>query len=210
MKLFIKLTFQKLLGDRHLIYRLPADKRCVALTFDDGPHPQHTPRVLDILREKGVRATFFLIGGHVERHPDLARRIVAEGHAVGMHTYSHYGHDRLTLERMKQDMAKTSAAFKAVLGSAPDIFRPPYGRLSWAELRYCMGCGIRTVMWDSNPQDYRKDGEDALRTRINALDLRGGNIILLHDDMPATVKTLPDVVNKVREAGLGFTTIGDE
>jgi hypothetical protein len=70
-----------------------------------------------------------------------------------------------------------------------------------------MGCGIRTVMWDSNPQDYRKDGEDALRARINALDLRGGNIILLHDDMPATVKVLPDVIRNIRMAGLSFGVI---
>lgn len=130
-----------------------------------------------------------------------------DGHALGMHTYSHYGHDRLTIEQKKEDMVKTQAAFKAVLGYSPDIFRPPMGRLSLAELIYCMKLSVRTVMWDVNPEDYKKEPQEVLRARVNGMRLQSGNIILFHDDMPATINVLPDIINKVREAGLSFGVI---
>jgi peptidoglycan-N-acetylglucosamine deacetylase len=207
MKLVFKLLLQKLFKNRYLVYRLPIDKRFVALTFDDGPHPVNTPLVLNVLRKYGVRATFFPVGSQVERYSDLARKILAEGHAVGMHSYSHIRADRMTLDQMKTDMGKVQAVFNAVLGSSPVIFRPPYGRLSWAQLRYCISCDIRTIMWDINPEDYKNDPEDVLRARINGLRLQSGNIVLLHDDMPTTVKVLPELIRKVREAGLSFVTL---
>jgi peptidoglycan/xylan/chitin deacetylase (PgdA/CDA1 family) len=205
--LLLKLSLQKLFGDRHLVYRLPADKQCVALTFDDGPHPVYTPLVLEVLRKNGIKATFFLIGNQVESHPDLARKILADGHAVGLHSYSHYGYEAMTYEQRTEDMARDQLAFKTVLGFSPAIFRPPHGHLSLTKLIYCIKNSIRTIMWDVDPEDYKKEGEDLLRMKINGMKLQSGSIILLHDDNPATVNVLLDIIKKVREAGFSFGTI---
>jgi peptidoglycan-N-acetylglucosamine deacetylase len=209
MKLFLKFTLQKLLGDRHLIYRLPADKQYVALTFDDGPNAKYTPMILELLQKHGVKATFFMIGKQVERHPDLARKILADGHAVGLHSYSHYRYKTMTSDQKAADMASDQRAFQAVLGFSPRIYRPPNGRLSLAKLLYCMKKAIKTVLWDIDSGDHKKDGEDLLRKRINDMKLQNGNIILFHDDNQATIDVLPDLIKKAREVGLGFTTIGD-
>jgi peptidoglycan/xylan/chitin deacetylase (PgdA/CDA1 family) len=207
IKLFCKLALQKLVGERHLVYRMPMANPCVALTFDDGPHPEFTPLVLDILRKADVKATFFLVGKQVERYPDLARKLLADGHALGMHTYSHCKRDRVTFKQKKEDLAKTQAAFKMVFGSASNIFRPPHGRLSLAELIFCMKRFIRTVMWDADPEDYRKKSEDVLRTRIGNMKLVNGSIILLHDDHQVTISILPELIRKVRRDGFSFGVI---
>jgi peptidoglycan-N-acetylglucosamine deacetylase len=207
IKLFLKLVLQKLVGDRHLVYRLPADKQCVALTFDDGPLPGYTPLVLEVLRKNGVKATFFLIGNQLELYPDLTRKILADGHSVGLHAYSHNKYGAMTFDQRTEDMVRNQKAFNAILGFSPRIFRPPMGRLSWAELIYCIKNSISTILWDVDSEDHKKDGEDLLRKRIKEIKLHNGSILLFHDDNQATVHVLPDLIRKVREAGFSFGVI---
>jgi peptidoglycan/xylan/chitin deacetylase (PgdA/CDA1 family) len=168
----------------------------VYLTFDDGPHPVHTPGVLDALSRYGAHATFFQIGSCVASHPELTRRAVAEGHAVGNHTWSHPDLSQLDRAAFAAEIGPTSAALTEILGQAPTLFRPPYGRLSGTTREDAAEAGLETVLWDVDPEDWDCPGVDAIVSRV--LDnVRPGSIVLLHDgggDRSQTVAALGQIL----------------
>lgn len=186
----------------------------VSLTFDDGPSPD-TARILDVLREKEVRATFFLCGANVERYPELARRIVAEGHALGNHTWSHrYLHLR-TRADIAGEIDRTQDAIERVTGVRPVWFRPPHG-VRWFPLWDVLEeRGMTLVLWNSFPQEGASPARDIVaRARKR---LKPGAIILLHDakeTLPAgrngratTVEALPEIIDAARGAGYRFAPL---
>jgi peptidoglycan/xylan/chitin deacetylase (PgdA/CDA1 family) len=153
----------------------------VALTFDDGPHPEGTPAVLEVLAAAGARATFFLIGEQVERRPELAARILSEGHAVALHGYRHRLQLRLTPAAVAQDLQRGAAAIEDAAGMAPAWHRPPYGIYSPAGLRAARQAGLSPLLWSRWGKDWRKfttPGRIARRATRGAI---GGDVILLHD-----------------------------
>jgi peptidoglycan/xylan/chitin deacetylase (PgdA/CDA1 family) len=163
-------------------WRLPAGDPAVALTFDDGPHPEITPRVLDLLAAAGQHATFFCIGEHVERHPQLVRRILAEGHALGLHSHTHSRWFNTWLPgRVSADLRRAAEVCAAATGvAAPRLFRPPVGlknpmlAIAVAEL------GLRTVTWSCRGMDTTQPPVELLLQRLVA-GLAPRAIILLHD-----------------------------
>ena len=153
----------------------------VALTFDDGPHPEGTPAVLDLLACAGARAAFFVIGEQVERRPDLVARIAAEGHLVAVHGYRHRLQPWLTPAQVRQDLARAVTAVQDATGQRPRWHRPPYGIYSSAGLRAAIDAGLRPLLWSRWGKDWRR-----LTTpgRIAERSLRAvlpGDVILLHD-----------------------------
>jgi peptidoglycan-N-acetylglucosamine deacetylase len=153
----------------------------VALTFDDGPHPEGTPAVLEVLDEAGIKATFFLVGEQVERRPALAAEIAARGHVVGLHGHRHRPQPALSARAVAEDLERGAAAVEAASGVAPGWHRPPYGLYSPAGLRLVRGRGLRPLLWSRWGKDWRR-----LTTpeRITARASRGvhpGDVILLHD-----------------------------
>ncbi len=153
----------------------------VALTFDDGPHPEGTPAVLDVLARADARATFFLVGEQVERRPELAAEIVAAGHAVALHGYRHRLQLRMTAGAVAADLARGAALIGEATGRAPRLHRPPYGVYSPAGLRAARELGLDPLLWSRWGKDWRK-----LTTprRIAARATQGviaGDVILLHD-----------------------------
>lgn len=177
-----------------------------ALTFDDGPSPD-TARILDILREKNVRATFFLCGAAVERYPDLAQRIVAEGHALGNHTFSHPHLHLKSRAAIASEIDRAQDAIERVTGVRPRYFRPPYG-VRWFPLWELLRERDMTLaLWNSFPQ------ERAIAR------LKPGAIILLHDGKealppgqdgrPATVEALPRIIDGARKTGYHFVLLPD-
>jgi peptidoglycan/xylan/chitin deacetylase (PgdA/CDA1 family) len=153
----------------------------VALTFDDGPHPEGTVSVLEVLARAGARATFFLVGEQVERRPALAAEIAAAGHLVALHGYRHRLQTRLSGEQVRDDLARGIGAIVDAVGSEPVWHRPPYGIYSPAGLRAARSAGLRPLLWSRCGKDWRK-----LTTpgRIAGRALRGvlpGDVILLHD-----------------------------
>jgi peptidoglycan/xylan/chitin deacetylase (PgdA/CDA1 family) len=181
-----------------------------ALTFDDGPHAQGTPAVLELLAAAGVHATFFLVGEQVRRNPSLAREIVAAGHGVGVHCERHRNLLRLTPAQTRRDIESAEAVIAEATGLAPALYRPPYGVLNAAALRLARTRGWRTLLWSHWGRDWeRRATPQSIAARVT--DGAGaGAVLLLHDadDYSApgswqrTVAALPRVLATLAERGL--------
>ena len=153
----------------------------VVLTFDDGPHPQGTPAVLEALREAGAPATFFLAGEQVERRPALAAEIVAAGHRVELHCHRHRNQLRLTLRQLLDDAERGRAAIEEAGGQPIADYRPPYGIFSASGLRAVLRRGWRPVLWSQWGRDWTRGATAESIARKSTAALRGGDVILLHD-----------------------------
>jgi peptidoglycan/xylan/chitin deacetylase (PgdA/CDA1 family) len=152
----------------------------VALTFDDGPHPVGTPMVLDALARLGWTATFFLLGSQVDRHPEVARSIVAAGHEVGVHGYEHHNHLARSGRWARHDLGRACGQIAAVTGVRPRWFRPPYGVLSAGSLRAAAQLDVTPVLWTSWGRDW--EGPPAASVLTHLLrSLDEGGTVLLHD-----------------------------
>jgi peptidoglycan-N-acetylglucosamine deacetylase len=180
-----------------------AGERVVSLTFDDGPHRTYTPQVLDVLARHGVKATFFLLGSEAERHPDLVRRIAAEGHAVANHTWDHPDLRRLDADAFGRQVDRTNDVLQELTGVRPTCVRPPFGRADGTVGERLARRGLASVVWTGDSRDFEKPGADT----IVASALRGlqpGGVILLHDGggrREQTVQALPRIIEGIRAAG---------
>ncbi len=194
-----------------LYHQGAADKTKVAITFDDGPDPVWTPRVLDLLAARGVKATFFVVGRNAEEHPDLIRRIVAEGHEIGNHSYTHGNLAEMPEWRQRLELGATERLIEAETGRRTTLFRPPYNAdatpsdlaelapLAFAEKEL----GYTVVLEKIDPQDWARPGADVILQRVKE-QRRGGSIILLHDaggDRSQTLAALPLILDWLVERG---------
>ena len=153
----------------------------VALTFDDGPHPEGTPAILAILAQNDVSATFFLVGEQVVRRPELAAEIRAAGHAIGLHGYRHRCQLRLSGADVVQDYHRGIAAIEDATGATPQRHRPPYGIYSGAGLEAAQGQGLKPLLWSKWGKDWRKfTTPERIAARATS-DVARGDVILLHD-----------------------------
>jgi peptidoglycan/xylan/chitin deacetylase (PgdA/CDA1 family) len=153
----------------------------VAITFDDGPHPEGTPAILEILAATGARATFFVVGEQVQRRPELARRILDEGHALALHGHRHQLQLRLTCAQLESDLQRGAAAIEAATGTDVHFHRPPYGIYSAAGLRAVRERGMRPLLWSTWGKDWRKlTTPERIAARVTRA-LEPGAVILLHD-----------------------------
>jgi peptidoglycan-N-acetylglucosamine deacetylase len=153
----------------------------VAVTFDDGPHPEGTPAVLDVLAAAGARATFFLIGEQVERRPELAARIVAEGHLVALHGYRHRLQLRVSPRAVAEDTQNGAAVIEQATGAPPTWHRPPYGIYSPAGLHAAREAGLQPLLWSRWGKDWRKFTTPGRIVARATRAVVGGDVILLHD-----------------------------
>jgi peptidoglycan/xylan/chitin deacetylase (PgdA/CDA1 family) len=153
----------------------------VALTFDDGPHPEGTPAILAILAEADIKATFFLIGEQVERRPALAAEIVAAGHIVGLHGHRHRCQLWLTAEEVAEDYRRGAATIAAATRRSPELHRPPYGIYSQAGLRAARADQLRPLLWSKWGKDWRKFTTPRRIAARATGEIAGGDVILLHD-----------------------------
>ena len=191
------------------IVRGPRWARGVVLTFDDGPHPHWTPRVLDILQARGARATFFVVGRKAEEHPEVVRAILARGHEVGLHSYAH---DRLfalrSRRRVCHDLERGIAALEQVTGRRPALFRPPIGHTNPIVARAASRLDLTVVGWTIGGRDGVASAKpDDVAARVRP-ELRDGTIVLLHDAPergdrePAAVRALPTILDAIADQGL--------
>lgn len=168
------------------------------LTFDDGPHPVHTPKILDWLKANDLHATFFLVGENVGRHPALVQRIVAEGHHVGNHTWSHPKLTVMSDTLVRDQIQRTHDAIVKACGQAPTVFRPPYGALSarqraWIEKEF----RYQTLLWDIDTLDWTQTTSTAIAARIqHGLKADSANVILAHDIHPRILPALESLLPK--------------
>jgi peptidoglycan/xylan/chitin deacetylase (PgdA/CDA1 family) len=190
------------------------DKPLVALTFDDGPST-FTRQILDTLSKYDVKATFFLVGLNVERHPDIAKRIVAEGHTVGNHTYSHpfWGPVEMP-DKIRTELDKAASAIRKACGVDPEYFRPPHGWRSPWMMSLARQEHYTVVTWTVSPDDWQRVSAKTIEQRVLS-KTGGGSIILLHDGMETrpnpqrqcTVQALPNIIRDLKDRGYSFVTI---
>jgi len=189
----------------------PSGSKLVALTFDDGPWPGQTEAVLEILARERVRATFFMLGLRVQRAPDLARRVVAEGHVVGNHTQSHTLLARAPLARIRYEMATGETVIKRYTGVEPTWFRAPGGSVSPAVKAQAKALGERMAGWGIDPGDWKRPPARFIVQRVVAA-ARPGAIILLHDgggDRKQTIDALPAIIGQLKAQGYTFVTLDE-
>ncbi|GIV15948.1 MAG: hypothetical protein KatS3mg022_1383 [Armatimonadota bacterium] len=188
------------------IYRGNPARKWIALTFDDGPHPYHTPVLLSTLRRLKVRATFFVVGKNVDRYPYLVRQMVKDGHEVENHTYNHLRLSQLPLGIVQEEIEAGAAAIWRATGHLPRFVRPPGGMVNHSVRQVAQFDGYVTVMWTIDPADYERPDVRTLRQRLFA-GVRPGSIILLHEKVPQTVEILPEFVREMRRQGYEFVTV---
>lgn len=176
-------------------------KRCVALTFDDGPSAQLTPKILKILREHHVHATFFLVGKRAQAHPNVVRAIVADGNAIGNHSWSHPFMAHLSESAQKHQILRTNVLLeKIVPGYHVDLFRPPYGSVNQSLRNILDRNGMVLVWWNVDDQDYLKRTPKQLRHTVFD-EIENDSIILMHDIHANTVEALPAELNELQNRG---------
>jgi peptidoglycan-N-acetylglucosamine deacetylase len=183
----------------------------VALTFDDGPHPEGTPAVLDVLEEAGIAATFFLVGEQVERRPALAAEIASRGHVVALHGYRHRPQPAMNARAVRDDLTRGTAAISEATGVEPTWHRPPYGLYSPAGLDAARGRGLKPILWSRWGKDWRRlTTPERIATRVTR-DLHPGDVILLHDadfysskgSHQRTVRALTLIVRELKRQKIG-------
>ena len=190
----------------------PGNRREVALTFDDAPDDVFTPMVLDVLKREGVKATFFCVGNRIEKHPDVMRRIVAEGHVVGNHSYSHANLPRLSDEKFREEIRKTDELIRKFTGYTPSFVRPPYGNITEEQIKWLASQKRKIVGWNVDSLDWKSLSREEVKTNILA-HVKPGAIILQHsaggtgEDLTGTVEALPEVIRKLRADGVEFVTV---
>ena len=198
------------LADAFGITRRLSDGTGVGLTFDDGPHPEGTPMVLEILARTGARATFFLVGEQVRRRPALAAEIVSAGHAVALHGDRHRWQPRLSERELAADLERGREAIVQATGVVPSLHRPPYGSYSAGGLRAARAAGLRPLLWSRWGKDWRKFTTPARITTRATRALVPGDVILLHDadfysarySHRRTVLAVPAIICALRLRGL--------
>lgn len=200
-----------------IIRRGPAEF-VVALTFDDGPSPEYTPLILDVLKKYDIKATFFLVGKHVEKYPEVARRILNEGHEIGNHTYNHRDLVPSSKRKLIREVLKGQEAIENVLGVFPVYFRPPRGIYSEAVRQFVVSRGFKMVLWSVSGVDWAGTPAKVVARRILRF-VHPGAIILLHDSGALirseghsrmnTVKALELIIPKLLNWGYRFVTISE-
>ena len=177
-------------------------RRSVALTFDDGPHPDKTPGILEILKEKNVKATFFVIGKNAEKYPDLLRQIDDNGHFIANHSYSHsYLIAFFSKGRLSKDLARCNEIIFQAIGKTPIFFRPPFGVTNPRYKRALTENGLQSIGWSLRSLDTRA------KTKYQVIDkvisnLKRGDIVLLHDHLSVTADALEDIIEHINTKGI--------
>jgi peptidoglycan-N-acetylglucosamine deacetylase len=200
--------------------RAPAPRGRVALTFDDGPDPEFTPAVLDVLAQYGVKATFFMIGSRVERDPELVRRLVAEGHEIGNHSFSHPDFGRIADRNANLEIRATNLLLASVTGRSTLLFRPPFraddtpqSQEDLLGIEAAMRNGMTTVASTIDPRDWERPGSTAIVERVlGQATADGSGVVLLHDgggDRSQTVQALRSILPGLRDRGFTFVQVHD-
>lgn len=194
-------------GTKDSYSRVSTSLPFVALTFDDGPHKTNTPRLLDILKSRDVKATFYVVGTNARRYPEIMRRIIAEGHEIGNHTVTHGNLTKMSQSQVRKELSVAHEAIVSATGVAPRTMRPPYGAItssqkSWIRKEF----GYPTILWSVDPEDWKKPGSSVVASRLVS-GARPGGILLAHDIHAPTVDAMPSAIDQLLRKGFQFVTV---
>lgn len=191
------------------ISRVAVPERVVALTFDDGPHPSLTPRLLDILKAEGAKATFFVLGTNARRYPDIIRRAVEEGHEVANHSTSHPVLSKSGASKIAYELETCAQAVKDACGVAPKVMRPPYGAMTTAQRQAAYNkYGYHIIFWDVDPLDWKKPGPSVVANRL-IQGAKPGSVLLSHDIHAGTIEAMPAAIRGLKANGYRLVTVSE-
>lgn len=195
-------------GHRFLAYTSAnVDGPYIALTFDDGPNPETTPKLLKILDARGIKATFFVVGTRAAENPELLRRMAADGHEIGNHSWNHPQLPKVSVEEADRQITQASAAIQAATGKEPIYLRPPYGAMNNTLRKHLEDkFGLTMVYWSADSLDWKNRDAQAIYDKVMA-QTRPGGIILMHDIHATTVAAVPRVVDALIAKGYKFVTV---
>jgi len=210
---------QAVLVRRDTFYKLKDSKeKLIALTFDDGPSPVWTPKVLEQLKNVGVKATFFMTGEHVLSYPGVARSVAEDGHEIGNHSYGHQVLVYFTDSELTREIKDTERVIREATGVTTQYFRPPKAWLFAREKEKIRAMGYKIILWSLNSKDWVNFSDKYLLSYLVG-NIRPGDILLFHDsggafkteggDRQQTIRTVPLLVEKMREKGFKFVTVGE-
>jgi peptidoglycan-N-acetylglucosamine deacetylase len=196
--------------------RLDRKSRKLALTYDDGPNDPHTFKLLEVLAKHDVRATFFLIGRHVEKRPDIVRQLAQSGHVIGNHTYTHPNLIFCSAAQTKIQIQECTAALTEAVGDHSRLFRPPFGGRRPSTLRVVRSLGLQPVMWNITGWDWKAPPAEQIVQKVSS-KIRGGDVILLHDgddgkmgaDRSQTVIATDRLIERYKNEGYEFVTVAE-
>lgn len=199
-----------------VFYNMQTTQKIVALTFDDGPNPPYTEQLLDVLKENHVSATFFLIGQNVEKHPELVKRIVAEGHQLGNHTYHHMDLLKADRKLIADEVDRTNQAIIAASGITPHLVRPPHGFRDPVVMEMMAERNLKVVEWSVMSRDWLNPGVDTIVERTIS-KVKNGSIILLHDgdgiaaqdSRAQTIEATRRIIQILSAQGYKFVTVDE-
>lgn len=179
----------------------------VAMTFDDGPHPTLTPKLLDILKARHIKCTFFVIGKNAQTYPNIIRRMIAEGHEVANHTWTHCSLTSRSDAQIRTELQQSEDALVATANYRPHLIRPPYGAINTRVKQLMFSeFGYSTIMWSVDPQDWRRPGVSVVTSRLVS-GARPGAIMLAHDIHPPTIQAMPAMFDQLLAKGYQFVTV---
>lgn len=194
-----------------IFYRGNPYLKKIALTFDDGPHPENTPKILDILDEYKIKGNFFLVGNLAKRYPEIVKRIHRSGHLIGNHTYTHRSIKEKSIGWARGEIEKTHNIIKEITGEHPYYFRPPQGIFNPKFYKVAEDYGEYVVMWSIDTHDYKKPGVDVIVKNV-LNNIHPGAIVLFHDgggDRSQTIKALPEIIKNLKKKGYTFSTLSE-
>jgi len=181
----------------------------IAMTFDDGPSATLTPKLLDLLAARQIKATFFVIGENVAEHPEIVARAAREGHEIGNHSWSHPNFPRMTDDAIRSQLKRTDEAIMNATGVRPKLLRPPYGAITARQKRWIHGeFGYEIILWDVDPLDWKRPGPGVVTSRI-VKNTRAGSIVLSHDIHPGTIEAMSATLSQLQQKGFKFVTVSE-
>lgn len=186
---------------------IKSEKKYIALTFDDGPHPVYTSKILSILDEKKTPATFFIVGNRAELHPTLLRHMKQAKYEIGNHTYDHVDLVKIKENEFLNQMEKCSEAIYNATGEYPKIYRPPFGRISKAN-EQLIGEKMNKILWTVDSLDWKTSDKNKIVQKI-IKSVKNKSIILMHDFYSQSVEALPEIIDKLKEQGYEFVTVSE-
>lgn len=182
-------------------------EKVVAMTFDDGPHPSLTPKLLDILKARNIKCTFFVIGKNAKAYPNIIRRMITEGHEVANHTWTHCSLPSRSDAQIRTELQQSEDALVAAANYRPHLIRPPYGAINTHVKEFMYSeFGYSTIMWSVDPQDWRRPGVSVVTSRL-VNGAHPGAIMLAHDIHPPTIQAMPAMFDQLLAKGYQFVTV---
>ena len=194
-------------GARNSYSSVQTDQMVLAMTFDDGPHPSLTPKLLDILKQRNIKATFYVVGKNAKAYRQIIRRILEEGHEIGNHTWTHASLTSRSDDQIRSELKMSEDALVAAAGYRPHTIRPPYGATN-ARIKQMLYSefGYSTIMWSVDPQDWRRPGVSVVTSRL-VNGAHKGAILLAHDIHPPTIQAMPSTFDQLLAKGYQFVTV---